>query len=433
MRRYLPSFANLAVSLLFYPASLLLVSIYFTAEERGVYFSLTGFIVLQLLFDLGVVQASVTVLSREFVGTSIAENGEIIAERLRADRIRVVVFRVSRWLRRASYLALGVVGVLGAAVMIKSGVSYVIWLPAVATLMLGIASTLWVMPLQVVIEGANEVAALGSARTFGNLARIAVLTMGIAVHPSVAWLGLSIVVQALVFAWAVPRKFRRLLKISRSLRASEIETWESEVLPFQRKLAVTWIGGSVVILPLVPCFMIAFGPKAAGQFGLTVTVFQSAIAIAVLWQTVSLPRIAGLVVQEGSRAAVALWKKEFGRSLVTFGLLAIAFIGAVELSPLVQDVRARVVTPAEFGWLALGFLGTLVIYSCSYVVRAHKVEPFIFQYSLWAILSATGLIAAILLESRVGYCASFAIASTVGAIVVFLKFTKIRRLLGNTI
>jgi hypothetical protein len=429
MRRYLPSFAHLAVSLLFYPVSLLLVSVYFSAEERGVYFSLTAFVVLQTLFDLGIVQASVTILSREFAGLKIDDSGAVNAARERAERILEVLSHVSRWLRTAGFLSLGVVGVLGCVVMINSGVAARVWVPAVGTTVFGVMATLWVLPLQIAMEGANEVQALGRARALGNLARVLTLAGGIILYPSVAWLGLSAVVQALVLVWATPPNLKRMLTQSQQRAGAEHGVWRDEVIPFQRKLAVTWLGGSLVILPLVPGYMMAFGPEAAGRFGLTVTAFQSIVGIAVLWQTVSLPRIAGLVVEESSAAAFVVWKKEFVRSVGTFVFLTLVFLALVELSPLVYDVRDRVVSRAAMVWLAWGFFVTMLTYSCSYVMRAHKTEPFILQYMSWAILSAAALLAAVLLKKQTGYAMGFSLATTVAALAVYLKFRKSARLL----
>ncbi len=434
MRRYLPSFANLAVSLLFYPVSLLLVNVYFTAQERGVYFSLTGFIVIQLFFDLGIVQASVTTLSRELAGSKRGGAGSLAAEIDRGARVNSVLFHAHRWLKRSGWWSLAVVAALGCLIMIPGGVAISIWGPAVVSLMFGVAMTLWMLPIQIAVEGANEVEALGKARMLGNFARTLTLAGGIVAFPSVAWLGISMAVQAFVCAWACPRESKLFLKRGRKFaEENEGSVWQREVIPFQRRLAVSWVGGSMVSLPLVPVCLVALGAESAGRFGLTITAFQAVVAIAVLWQTVSMPRMAGLVVEAGSGAAFTLWRREFGRSVATFGILSVAFAVAVALSPVIYDVRDRVVSPAEIGWLGWGFLCTLLIYSYSYVMRAHKTEPYVHEYLLWAGLSGAGLIVGGVLQNRVALCAGYALAATLAALLFYRRFRlEARRLRGQS-
>jgi hypothetical protein len=348
-------------------------------QQQGYYFTFSSLLGLQIFFELGLNQVVVQLVSHEMAGLSWSGNGTLEGDRMRVDRIKSIVSVLRRWYAGAAVLFLAVTVTAGWILFERSGtLSTQEWAGPWSLLVAVAAINLYYSPMLAVVEGCGNV---------GQVARLrfvqSVLGYGL------TWLALF----AGAGLWAIPfiagaagictflwlRADSHLIRTFDSVDkiASERSVdWRREVLPFQWRIALSWISGYLLFQLFTPLAFVNLGPVVAGQLGISLAIFGAVQSVGVSWINAKLPTLTALA-SRGERQALnasfdavllrAMVFTSLGSAAVVLGALSMSALGVVQLS--------RLSDMPTLACMALTTAVNTAVFGAASYMRAHREEP----------------------------------------------------------
>lgn len=362
--------------------TVLLIPLCLSAREQGYYFTFASVLALQIFFDLGFNQVLV-----QFVGKHMSalkwQGGFLVGDSITLQRLGLLVKGVTSAYR---YLALAFalsVGGLGAYFFDRfdqtppSG-----WLISWLLLTLATAGNLYMSPQLAMAEGTGQVQQVARIRTIQSV-----------VGYSLAWIGLGLgwglmaipfiaaVNLAGTIYWAHARgRFLNTLVQSLPepcLPEAKIR-WREDILPFQWRMAISWMSGYLIFQLFNPMLFAHHGPIDAGRVGLALALFNAVVTLAMSWINAKSPVFAQLLGNGQQAQARELFKKQFAiSSAANFALCltlpALAWFGNTWHMPLVD----RMPTMSVLACLAAVTISNQIVFGLAVYMRAHGREPLV--------------------------------------------------------
>jgi hypothetical protein len=206
--------------------------------------------------------------------------------------------------------------------------------------------------------------------------------------------------------------------------------WSKEVWPFQWRIAVSWICGYFISQLFNPVLFAYWGPVAAGQMGMSLTIGSALLSIAIAWVSTKSAPFGAMI----ARKEYAKLDQTFFRALAQSLMVCVAGSAAVWGTVVylnLKDVRFahRVLGPLPFGLLLLTIIGNHIVFSEALYLRAHKQEKFLMISILNALFMA---MSTYLLGKRFGAIGMVSgylvISSVIGLGFGTFTFLKYRRI-----
>lgn len=377
---------------------------------QGVFYYLQSLAALSFFFDLGI----------GFVLAHLAGNarhaGELKAYRSSPanwDGIASVAHFGAAWLGTAALFYTVVVGYVGAnglsRVARASEADLTLWFMFV----LANAGNLILSNSLSFFEGIGFASKTSLPRFLQAFLNSALFFGAIALKPDPYAIGLSMcisVVAAGTFALVVLRNPTRSIL---SVKRPKPIAWRRRVLPFQWRIAVSWLTGYFMFQ--APTLAIASASKLddAGRFGLSMQIFLAIISVAQVYLTFGISRWAGHFGEKRPDQAYREYLISLGAtSMIVLAAGGAFLIGAEFVLP--QGLQARVLPWQQLLILLAGTLGFQLFMCSNFYFRAQLKER------LWGISICGGLIM-ILGWARLGHSVDSLSASslycTVGLIL----------------
>jgi hypothetical protein len=270
------------------------------------------------------------------------------------------------------------------------------WLAAV----LASAAGLWCVPFYSFLEGCGQVRAVAAMRL-----RQAIATSAFAWVPMLLHHGLYSPAMALVgyvcagLAFLVSRR-RLLAGLLRHPAREAAISWNSEVWPFQWRIAVSWMCSYLTVQIFIPILFASRGAIEAGKMGMSISITGYMSVLALAWTSTKATPFGRLIARGDFKELDGLFRRTLIQSLAVFSVIAVSACGLAALLPaLAPGLAARMVSPWLFAVLVLAAGANCAVQSLATVLRAFKREPFLGQ-SL-AVASIT-LLLAIVTAPRLG-------------------------------
>ena len=390
----------------------LFVPHWFDRVDQGYFYTFNSLIAIQIFFELGMNQVVVQIVSHEAAHLSGQPDGSFTGARASITRLASLARLLTRWYRVAALLFFVCGGVAGAIFFDAwngHGRETAIWM----VLVLFTAVNLYVSPALAMLEGMGQVGAVARVRLMqsiaGYLLMWAALSLGagLAVAPVLAGTG------AVYSCYWLARRDRRIrwLRATDIAAADDVLSWRHDVFPFQWRIALSWMSGYLILQLLVPLAFSRQGAVAAGQLGLTLTIYNSLLSIGLSWVNARLPVMAGQIARDERAGARATFRGVVMRSTVITLLGSVTVMAAIALMP--EFMRVRFADIPTIACLALATTANCVIYALATFARAHREEPLLVQSIGTAIL----MVPTLYLASGVGIFAMAAVFAVV--IVIF--------------
>ena len=382
------------------PISLFFVARFLGPEEQGFYYTFSSVLALQVFFELGLAYVIMQSVSHEKAHLEWTSEGLLGGDPVAKARLASLLRLSLKW-----YLvvASGVTIVLVPAgfwfFAQNASAAHVDWqIPWL--LVAGLtALNLIVTPFIGVWEGCGRVSEITGVQVrqavFGSLTVWAAFGLGFKLYAAPL---ISLVSITVALSWLLrrPRGFFLDLLTCRIAPGGGV-SWRSEVLPFQWKIALSWLSSYFIFHLANPVLFRYHGAVEAGRMGMTMRIIDSIIALSVAWiSTKSAPFGSYIAKREFEKLDAVFWKA-FRQSVgvavcggATFLLLyyLLAAMGATFLD--------RLLDPVSIALLAGNAVTSCVILNQAVYLRAHKQEPF-----LWlSILAAVQITAIMFLLGR---------------------------------
>jgi O-antigen/teichoic acid export membrane protein len=244
------------------------------------------------------------------------------------------------------------------------------------------------IPIWSLLEGCNQVSNVYSYRFFHGLLNSLVAWTAILLGADL-WTVSIVTFAGLIYAGLFLRRnywefFKSLLLIKpEGARLS----WLTDILPFQWRIALSWLSGYFMFYLFTPVLFHYHGPIIAGQMGMTWSLCGVLTSLGLAWLSPRVPQLGMMVAQKRYDEMDRLFWK------LTFIILGVTISGAMTIWLLVfglnyygSSLARRLLPPLPTAlFLVAAIIHTASLPMSSYL-RAHKKEPLLFVSVLLGVL-----------------------------------------------
>ncbi|MCY2986362.1 MAG: hypothetical protein NTY19_00590 [Planctomycetota bacterium] len=358
------------------PISVLMIGTFFQPDVQGYFYTFSSLMALQSFFELGFHIVIVNVSSHEWLHLELDAAGRVRGDSAALSRLGSLSRLLLVWYGVAAVLFAISVGGGGAWFLARKDYGPIPWPMPWAVLVLLSASTLWVLPFIVLLEGCGQMAVVNRYRVYqavcGSLAVWTCLACGGSLWAIVAASAVQLIWSLILLAV----RYRRFFQAVFHAPAGPRLRWSTELWPMQWRLAISAVFSYFAFNLFTPVIFHYHGPAMAGRMGMTWQLVTMLQAVALAWVQTRAPLFGRLVAKQDFRELDRVFFR------LTWISLGVACAGGSALWLAVWGLYAwefrlanRMLGPAVTG---LFLLAILVFHfpSCqAFYVRAHKREP----------------------------------------------------------
>jgi hypothetical protein len=404
---------------------------FLSLAEQGYYYTFGSLVAVQMVFELGFSSVILQLASHERARLSISDDYRITGDPIAHARLASVIQKSVRWYSAAA--------VLLAATLVPVGFYFfsthqhagpaVFWRFPWCFAALMAVLNFQIDPLLSFLEGCGYVAEVARVRFMQSLTGSVLAWIALATHhglfsPSMMLFGMASA--SLVWLFGKRKLLRELL--SHHTGTYRIR-WSEEVWPFQWRIAVSWFCGYFIFSLFNPVLFAFRGPVEAGRMGMSLSLTNAILNIAVSWvSTKSAPFGTLIARKEYRQLDQTFFRALLQSSVVSVAGALMAWLGCIYFN--VQHIRfaQRLLDPSSIGMLMLYMIANVVIFAEAYYLRAHKREVLLVN----SLAGAVTITACTLIFGRYygakGIVVSCCLGNLIGVVWSTYKFQKYRRL-----
>ncbi len=356
---------------------LFLISLFFTPEIQGFYYTFASLVALQSFVELGLYIVISNVASHEWSKLNLAMDGSIEGDPLALSRLVSLGRFVFKWYAVAAlgfFLLAGVGGYWFLGKDKTVGIDWQIpWLLHIAFSSL----LLWCMPFLSLLEGCGQVAAVAKFRIWqallSNICFLFAIFSGAKLWaaPVLSSIGAFVCIYYLVIS---RRYFFKVFFMTPNVIGLN---WRLEIFPMQWRLALLGFVNYFIFSLFTPVMFHYHGPVIAGQMGMTLQLISAVQSIATIWISTESPRFGAFVAKREFSQLDSAWRKAtlYSVSMMLLGLLVLQGVLYVMTMTHMELVN-RVLPLSSFGLLSAGGVFALLGHCLALYLRAHLKEVF---------------------------------------------------------
>ncbi len=380
--------------------TMVLIAVFFSPELQGYYFTFASLLGWQTIFELGFSTSTTNVSSHEWERLKLDDTGRIVGDRAALARLASLAGFIAKWFAAATLVFVVVIGVAGGWVLGQQGGNVEWQMPWLW--MLGLTALLsWLLPLNALLEGCNQVATVNRYRFVQAVAGSGLMWAGFVLGWDL-WVPVAGVAARLAInVLLVAVRYRRFWSSLRQSTLDQAMDWRREVWPLQWRLAVQGLTAFCLVHLFNPVMFHYHGAVVAGQMGMTwniVTVIQAA---ALAWVHTRVPLFGMLIARRDFVELDRVYRRLTIVSLVALTLGSAALLGMVQAIYVFSPgyLAGRLLGPLPTAVLLGGIILFHVPQCQALYLRAHKRDPLL----LLSTLSNTGIgLSILLLGGRFG-------------------------------
>jgi O-antigen/teichoic acid export membrane protein len=372
--------------------TLLLIARSLTPDEQGYYYTFGSLVALQIVFELGFSFVIQQMASHEWAHLRIAPEGLISGDARAHARLASVLQKSVRWYSLAAVMLFA--GLLAAGLHFFSMYGRtgdpVPWRLPWVLVSLAASLAFQIDPIFAFLEGCGFVPEVARTRFYQALAGSllgwgALLTHHGLFAPAVVILGQTLTGGS----WLWGRRHMLLGLLGHPVGVHRI-AWFTEVWPFQWRIAVSWISGYFIFQLFNPVLFAYWGPVAAGQMGMSLSIGTAIMSVSIAWISTKSPQFGALIATK----RYAELDHVFFRALVQSCIVCVsgcvaAFAITLYLYRHGSPFAHRLLNPWQLSLLLSTITINQLVFAEALYLRAHKQEKFLL-ISVWNAILMTG-------------------------------------------
>ena len=191
--------------------------------------------------------------------------------------------------------------------------------------------------------------------------------------------------------------------------------YRAEILPYQWRIALSWISGYFIFQLFNPVLFATEGAKVAGQMGMTMAALNGLQALSQSWINTKVPRMSGLIAQKEYATLDILFGKTMKQMLLvgtSMLLMFVIIIGALQFFNFIflgMDLGSRFLPILPLALMAWSIFSMLPISCWATYLRCHKKEPLLLNSIVVGILCCLSTLIIGNLYGLMGMTVSFAL------------------------
>lgn len=415
-RAVLYTLTGRAWSLLSGVVTLLFVAKYLTPGEQGYYYTFASLIALQILFELGMSIVVVQFASHEMAHLSWVEMDMLEGDAIAKSRLRSLTALILKWYSTISVLIVLLILPIGWVFLAVDQQTTINWQFSWILLVITAAANIFLMPFLSLLEGCGRVTEVARLRIYqsviGSLAAWVLLAYGGGLLALPA-MNLGFAITVFIWLWQTKKIFFINL-FSKTVPFATVK-WKTEIWPFQWRIAISWLSGYFIFQLFTPILFAYHGAVKAGQMGMSISIANALLGIAIAWMNTKAPGFGSLIAKKDYVNLDRVFALTLSRSLVVMVLIGVALcIVNYYIHTEEMQFAYRILDPFAFLLLMVGTVFAYVTYAQAAYLRAHKEEPFM----LISIISAVFIsVLSVLFGPKYGAVGLMAIYVSVYAVI----------------
>lgn len=370
--------------------TVLLIAHFLSSAEQGYYYTFASLVALQVVFELGFSFVILQLASHERARLTISHDYVISGDPVAHARLASVIQKAVRWYSAAAVLM--AVTVMPAGVWFfqthQHGYQNVAWRLPWYLAVLAAAINFQLDPILSFIEGCGFVADVARVRLMQAIAGTVLAWAALAVHfglfaPAMNMLGIALV----SIIWLAKRR-RFVLGLLKHHPGKDRIHWQSEVWPFQWRIAISWLCGYFIFQIFNPILFAFHGPVAAGQMGMSLAIVSALQAVSWSWINTKAAPFGALVANKEHKKLDEIFFRTLKQALGVHLIGAITiWLGLVYLNHVGFRFAQRVLPPAPFAVLLASASINIVVFAEAMYLRVHKQEKFLVNSILTSVFT----------------------------------------------
>ncbi len=412
--------------------TILLIARFLSVVEQGYYYTFSSLVSMQVVFELGFSFVILQLAAHESSRLQISPGGQLLGSDEAQSRLASVLQKSVRWYSVAAILMGVVLIVLGFRFFqthkqIAAPISWQIpWL----CLVFAVVFTFQMDPVFSFLEGCGFVAQVARMRLTQAVAGTSLAWMALSNHVGLFAPAAVVTGQAVAGFGFLLSKRHFLFPLLRHNSGRDIVAWQTEIWPFQWRMAVSFFC-SYFVFPLFNPVLFAYrGAAEAGQMGMSLAMSSALGTVAYAWINTKASPFGSMI----ARRDFATLDRVFFRTLLQSSILLLMgdfiLLGVLfEAEHHFPSLASRMLPLHVFAvLLAAGFLNHL-LYSEALYLRAHKREPLLILSVVVSALTAVGTIVTSRLWGAAGVTFGYFVTGGVmylaGGTFIFVRCRKL--------
>jgi len=412
--------------------TILLIAHFLTGAEQGYYYTFGSLVALQMVFELGFSFVILQMASHECAHLSISRDGTILGDSAAHARLASVLQKSVRWYSTAAVLML--------CLLIPVGVHFfstnsqpnqqVAWHSPWYLVVFAAGFAFQIDPIFSFLEGCGYVPQVARTRLLQAMLGSVLAWMAMLTHHGLFAPAMMIIGQVVAGSVWLSTRRRFLWRLFTYHAGHHRIQWWQEVWPFQWRIAISWICGYFVFQLFNPILFHYWGPVAAGQMGMSLSISNALMAVSIAWVNTKAAPFGAMIARKEYVKLDHAFFRALTQSLAVCVLGATAvWSGVFYLNAAHSRFAHRVLSPLPFGMLLLTMIFNHVVICEAIYMRAHKQEKFLVNsimgatfmllstYALGKRYGASGMV--------VGYLIITTLVGLVLGTFIFLRYRRI--------
>jgi O-antigen/teichoic acid export membrane protein len=397
--------------------SIFFIAKFLTQSEQGYYYTFSSILAIQIFFELGLSGIITQYTAYEFAHLSLNDL-ELSGEEYYKSRLSSLLHFCIKWFAWLSVLTFFILYASGFYFFttFHHGLN-IDWKTPWLILCFSTALNLFIDPILAYFDGLGHVRDMAKVRLIQKTVNIVLLFVFFLLDFKLYAGGLASLIAILVNYGQILFSARvKVLKVIWKEKGKWVVNYLKEILPFQLRIAVSWISGYFIFQLFNPVLFATEGAVVAGQMGMTLQALNGISSISMSWITTKVPIFSKYIAKKEYFNLDNTFNKALKGLLQINFLLLLIFIGIVSFlkwSHLPYYNRFLPIVPTII--LCVTCFVNQMVFSWATYLRCHKAEPFLIQSVVIAVLVA---LSTYFLGNRYGL---YGIVSGYGFLVVFVS------------
>jgi O-antigen/teichoic acid export membrane protein len=374
--------------------TIIMMPLFMSSVDQGYYYTFASLIGIQMLFELGLGQVIMQLVSHDMAHLKYIENKILEGSVARINNLTELLKLLKYWYIGAAILFALLAGFGGAAFLASNGeINLDDWIFPWLILIIATAINLSFIPSLSFLEGCGQIGQVAQMRLtqsiIGSVLLWVMLFMGMGL-----WAACMMPLSACIYTAFWLRKFNGVHKwlTGRKINSNNKNlNWFRDIFPFQWRIALSSLSGYFIFYAFTPIIFSKSGAEAAGKFGIAMAIFNALGSVGSSWAHAKTP-LMSMHISKGERHELnRVFDSVLKSSIIFTFISAFSIVIGVKIMNMIGLLYSNRISDVEILiCLAVVSVANSVIFSVAAYMRAHKEEPLL-------LLSVFGATAALLI------------------------------------
>lgn len=364
------------------PIMLLLIPIYLSKEEQGLWYLFSSLSALSIFADLGFSNIILQFSAHEFSNLKTDKNFTLSGDKENIKKMASFFMFICDWVGKMTLIVFPIIFFVGFYIL-YSKMSIDLWLIPWSIYVISSAFSFFIGNLFSFFQGFNIVAQIEKIRLYNSILSSIVIILSLYYGLKIFAICLSSIIGLILSLYFLNLLFKntilQLIKKSKGFTYN----WFGQISQLLWKYALSFSSGYFIFQIYTPLMFMYKGPIEAGKVGLSISLWTSVFGISNSFISAIIPKI-NIEISKKNWASL---DKTFNKNLVlSLSTYFIFFASFFIINHFFRDyfiiknknIFDRFLSPFSMFLLGISWFIQLYVNAIAMYVRSHKKEPFVF-------------------------------------------------------